>query len=216
MSVLSVLVADDHEVVRQGLRTILESHPGWEICGEAVTGREAIEKATELKPDVVVLDFSMPELNGLEATRQIHKLLPETEVLILTMYHSERLAREFLRAGARGYILKADAGKLLVEAIEHLQQHKPFFTPKVSELVLNGFLHPNYAGGKADGDQLTAREREVVQLVAEGKISKEIADQLNISVHTVETHRTNIMRKLEIHTVGELVRYAIRNQITEP
>jgi len=216
MSVLSVLVADDHEVVRQGLRTILESHPGWEICGEAVTGREAIEKATELKPDVVVLDFSMPELNGLEATRQIHKLLPETEVLILTMYHSERLAREFLRAGARGYILKADAGKLLVEAIEHLQQHKPFFTPKVSELVLNGFLHPNYAGGKADGDQLTAREREVVQLVAEGKISKEIADRLNISVHTVETHRTNIMRKLEIHTVGELVRYAIRNQITEP
>jgi len=216
MSVLSVLVADDHEVVRQGLRTILESHPGWEICGEAVTGREAIEKATELKPDVVVLDFSMPELNGLEATRQIHKLLPETEVLILTMYYSERLAREFLRAGARGYILKADAGKLLVEAIEHLQQHKPFFTPKVSELVLNGFLHPNYAGGKADGDQLTAREREVVQLVAEGKISKEIADRLNISVHTVETHRTNIMRKLEIHTVGELVRYAIRNQITEP
>jgi len=216
MSVLSVLVADDHEVVRQGLRTILESHPGWEICGEAVTGREAIEKATELKPDVVVLDFSMPELNGLEATRQIHKLLPETEVLILTMYYSERLAREFLRAGARGYILKADAGKLLVEAIEHLQQHKPFFTPKVSELVLNGFLHPNYAGGKADGDQLTGREREVVQLVAEGKISKEIADRLNISVHTVETHRTNIMRKLEIHTVGELVRYAIRNQITEP
>ncbi len=216
MSGLRILVADDHEVVRQGLRTILESHPGWEICGEALTGREAVAKAVELKPDVVVLDFSMPELNGLEATRQIRKLLPKTEILILTMYDSERLAREFLTAGARGYILKADAGKLLVEAVEHLQQHQPFFTAKVSELVLNGFLQPDHPGGQDDGDQLTAREREVVQLVAEGKISKEIADQLNISVHTVETHRTNIMRKLKVHTVGELVRYAIRNKITEP
>ncbi len=216
MTGLRILVADDHEVVRHGLRTILESQPGWKICGEARTGREAVVKALELKPDMVVLKFGMPELNGLEATRQIHKRLPKTEILVLTVYPSERLAREFLAAGARGYILQGDAAKLLIEAVEHLQQHKPFFTARVSEMVLNGFSRPNHPGVENYGDRLTAREREVVQLVAEGKRSREIAERLDISVHTVESHRTNIMRKLEIHTVGELIRYAIRNKITEP
>lgn len=213
---LRILVADDHEVVRRGLRTILESHPGWEVCAEARTGREAVALAKELNPGIVVLDFSMPDLNGLEATRQIRQALPQTEVLILTMHDSERLAFEFLSAGARGYLLKADAGKDLVAAVEQLRQHRPYFTSKVSELVLSGFLHPKRGGAKGEGDVLTARECEVVQLVAEGKISKEIADRLDISVNTVETHRTNIMRKLNVHTVGELVRYAIRNKLAEP
>ncbi len=213
---LRILVADDHEVVRRGLRTILESHPGWEVCAEARTGREAVAKAKELNPGVVVLDFSMPDLNGLEATRQIRQALPQTEVLILTMHDSERLAFEFLTAGARGYLLKADAGKDLVAAVEQLRQHRPFFTSKVSDLVLSGFLHPKRTGAGGKDYVLTARESEVVQLIAEGKISKEIADRLDISVNTVETHRTNIMRKLNIHTVGQLVRYAIRNKLAEP
>ncbi len=213
---LRILLADDHEVVRHGIRTILEAHPGWEICGEASTGREAVAMAKALKPAVVVLDFSMPDLNGLEATRQIRRALPKTEVLILTMHISERLVRELLAAGARGYLLKTDAGQVLVEAVEQLRQHKPYFTSKVSQLVLSGFLRPHHADHEGDYSRLTAREREVVQLVAEGKITKEIADRLKISVHTVETHRAKIMRKLDLHTVGELVRYAIRNEITTP
>jgi DNA-binding NarL/FixJ family response regulator len=213
MTRLRILVADDHEVVRQGLRAILEKQPGWLVCGEAADGRDAIEKTRLLKPDVVVLDFSMPELNGLEAIRQIREAHARAEVLILTMHDSERLAREFLAAGARGFLLKADAGTLLVEAVEHLAQHKPYFTPKVSELVLSGFLNPADQG--KESSQLTPRERQIVQLVAEGKTSKEVAERLKVSVHTVETHRTNIMRKLSLHTVGELVRYAIRNHITE-
>jgi DNA-binding NarL/FixJ family response regulator len=215
MSVLRILVADDHEVVRQGLRSILEEQPGWEICGEALTGQEAIAKAKELRPDVVVLDFSMPDLNGLEATRQIRRMLPDTEVLVLTMYDSERLAREFLAAGARGFILKADAGKVLVEAVGKLSRHEPFVTARVSEQVLKGHLQRRCPDGGAESDPLTAREREIVQLVAQGKVSKEIANRLNISVHTVETHRSNIMQKLDTHTVGELIQYAIRNRLIE-
>jgi DNA-binding NarL/FixJ family response regulator len=215
MSSLRILVADDHEVVRQGLRSILEEQPGWEICAEAASGQEAIAKANEFRPDVVVLDFSMPDLNGLEATRQIHRLLPGTEVLVLTMYDSERLAREFLIAGARGFVLKADAGKVLVEAVRKLSQHQPFVTAKVPKSMLGGYPHGKGAGDEANSDLLTVREREIVQLVAEGKVSKEIADRLNISVHTVETHRSNIMQKLGVHTVGELVGYAFRNRIAE-
>ena len=215
MSPLRILLVDDHEVVRQGLWTILEKHAGWEVCGEAATGFEAIEKARSLKPDIVVLDFSMPELNGLEVTRRIHKLLPRTEILILTVYDSDRLASEFLAAGARGYVLKGDAGKLIHEAVECLARHKPFLTPRVSERIVFSMLGPPAPGMKGDGCPLTAREREVLRLVAEGKISKEIAGHLQISVNTVETHRNNIMHKLGVHTVGELIRYAIRNGLTE-
>ena len=213
---LRILIADDHEVVRHGLRVILEGRGGWEVCAEVANGRDAVARVKELNPDIVVLDFSMPEMNGLEAIRQIRRTTPRCEVLILTMHDSERLAREFLAAGARGYLLKSDAARLLVDAVERLSRHEACFTSSVSELVLKGFLNPRRADAKESGEILTSREREIVQLVAEGRTSKEVAARLSVSVHTVETHRTNIMRKLGIHTVGELVRYAIRNHIAEP
>lgn len=212
MKSLRILLADDHEMVRQGLRAVIEEQRGWEVCGEARTGREAVDKAGELKPDVVIMDFTMPELNGMEATRQIHAALPRTQVLILTMHESEELVREVLAAGARGYMLKSDAGRALVDAIQALADNKPYFTSKVSALVLQGYLNPT----TRENPTLTPREREIVQLVAEGKSTKEVADKLNISPKTAETHRTNIMRKLNLHSVSGLVRYAIRNRLVEP
>lgn len=218
MAKVRILVADDHEVVRRGFRALLEARPEWEVCGEAVTGREAVEKAAQTRPDVVVMDISMPELNGLEATRQIVKAAPQVEVLILTIHDSEELVPEVLKAGARGYVLKSDAGKDLVAAVDAVRRHKPFFTSRVSEIVLEGYLRGDSRTGKAEmkRGRLTAREREIVQLLAEGKSNKEIAVALNISVKTVETHRANIMNKLGIHSVTELVRYAVRNRIVEP
>jgi DNA-binding NarL/FixJ family response regulator len=212
-----ILIADDHEMVRRGLRDVLEGHPDWTICGEAVTGLEAVAKTRDLRPDVVVLDFSMPELNGLEVTRQIRQTSPQTQILMLTMHESEQLAREVLIAGARGFVLKSDAGKVLVDAIEHLSRHKPFFTAKVSEVLLNELNNPTVArmGSGELGGPLTPRERQIVQLIAEGRSTKEVADRLNISVKTADTHRANLMRKLNLHSVSELVRYAIRNRIVE-
>lgn len=209
-----ILIADDHEMIRQGLRLLMSQRTDWEICGEAATGREAVELAIKHKPDVVVMDFSMPILNGLEATRRIREELPQTEVLILTMHENDQVIRDVLAAGARGYLLKSDGGKLLTTAIESLCKHKPYFTPKVSEMVLSGYLNP--PGEEDSGDRLTSREREIVQLIAEGKSSKEVSSTLNISVKTVEAHRTNIMRKLNVHSLGEIVRYAVRNRIVEP
>jgi DNA-binding NarL/FixJ family response regulator len=212
-----ILIADDHQIIREGLRKVLEEQPGWKVCGETATGRETVAKAIELQPDVIVLDFAMPELNGLEVTRQIRAALPHTEVLILTMHESEQLAREALAAGARGFVLKSDAGTAVVAAVEQLSRHLPFFTAKVSQMVLHGYLHrAEPAEEHAGGNLLTAREREVIQLVAEGRSSKEVADTLGIRVKTAETHRANIMRKLGLHSVSELVHYAIRNQIVEP
>jgi DNA-binding NarL/FixJ family response regulator len=218
MSKVKILVADDHDIVRQGLRALLESQSGWEVCAEAVTGREAVKKAEESKPDVVVMDISMPELNGLEATRLILKAVPQAEVLILTMHDSEELIREVLDAGARGYVLKSDAGRDLVAAVDALRQHKPFLTSRVSEMVLHGYLRGDTQSNKAEParSRLTQREREIVQLLAEGKSNKEIASTLGISVKTAETHRANIMNKLGLHSVTELVRYAVRNKIVEP
>ena len=213
MKTLRILIADDHEMVRQGLRRVIEEQKGWSVCGEANTGRQAVAKAKQLRPEIVITDFSMPELNGLEATRQIRAALPRTEVLILTMHDSEQLVREVLAAGARGYILKTDAGNSLVAAVTALAQHKPYFTSKVSELVLEGFLNPQNLRADDGTGRLTPREREIVQLLAEGKSNKEVASILGISVKTAETHRTNIMRKLELHSMGELVRYAIREKI---
>ena len=212
---MQILIADDHELVRQGLRTVLESQPGWKVCGEAVNGRQAVDLARELRPDVIVLDVTMPELNGLEATRQIRKANPKAEVLILTMHESEQLVGEVLAAGARGYVLKSDTSRLLVSAIQSLAQHQPFFTGKVSEVVLNGYLKPGEVRNGADKipARLTAREREVVQLLAEGKSSKEVAVALGVSVRTVDAHRANVMHKLRLHSVTDLVHYAIRNQI---
>ncbi len=212
MKNLRILLADDHEMVRTGLRALIESHLGWSVCGEATNGRKAVAMARELRPDVVVMDFSMPELNGMEATRQIRAILPRTEVLILSMHESEELVRQMLAVGARGYLLKSDAGKALVEAITALSEHKPYFTSKIAAVVLQGYLNPQ----KENLRQLTPREREIVQLVAEGKSTKEVADVLGISPKTADTHRTNLMRKLGFHSVSELVRYAIRNQIVQP
>jgi DNA-binding NarL/FixJ family response regulator len=212
MKSLRILLADDHELVRQGLRALIEGQSGWEVCGEATTGREAVAKTRELKPDIVVMDFTMPELNGMEATRQIRATLPRTQVLVLTMHESEELVREVLAAGARGYVLKSDAGRALVDALKAMAEQKPYFTSKISALVLEGYLNPITRESSA----LTPREREIVQLVGEGRSTKELADKLGISPKTAETHRTNIMRKLNLHSVSEVVRYAIRNKLVEP
>ena len=214
MKKVRILIADDHELVRQGLRRVLETRREWEVCAEAQNGRDAVAKAREFKPDLVIIDFSMPELNGLEATRQIRAALPRCEVLVLTMHEAESLVREVLAAGARGFMLKSDAGHSLVQAVETLLRHKPFFTPKVSELVLHGYLNPAPADDETEGP-LSPRERQIVQLVAEGKSSKEVADSLGISARTVETHRGNILRKLKLRSVTDLVRYAVRNKIVE-
>ena len=209
---IRILIVDDHEMVRKGLHSVLDELPDIKVAGEARNGREAVSKAREIKPDVVIMDFTMPELNGREATRQIRKELPETEVLILTMHESEELAREVVAAGANGYVLKSQAGNALVEAIHSLAQHKPYFTTRMGAFVFKGYLNENTRESPA----LTPREREIVQLVAEGKSNKEVAIALDISTKTAETHRTNIMRKLDLHSAGDLVRYAIRNKLVEP
>ena len=212
-----ILIADDHEVARSGIRAVLEGHPGWHVCGEAKDGREAVEFASSMKPDIVLLDIGMPNLNGLEAARQILATSPETAILILTMHDSDTVIREVLRAGARGFLLKSDAGKDLVTAVEALQLQQTFFTPRVSQMVLEGFLNRDKVAEPVADDlsseALTAREREVIQLLAEGKTSKEVAVMLNLSVKTAETHRSNIMRKLQLHSVSDLVLYAVRNNI---
>jgi DNA-binding NarL/FixJ family response regulator len=218
MKTIRILIADDHDLMRRGLKSLLETHQGWTICAEAHTGREAVSKAEELKPDIVILDITMPELNGVEAARRILKASPNTEILVLSVHYSDQLIRDILDAGVRGYIVKSDSDRDLVIAVEALSNHKPFFTPRATELILSNF---NSKGGSTEvpdviGERLTSREREIVQLLSEGKTSKEVASALGISVKTAETHRANIMRKLEIHSVSELVRYAVRNQIIEP
>jgi DNA-binding NarL/FixJ family response regulator len=213
MNTLRVLVADDHEVARKGIRALIESHPGWEVCGEAADGREAVRATARLKPDMVLLDIGMPSLNGLDATRQILAESPDTRVLILTMHDSEQVVREVLAAGARGFLLKSDAGRDLVSAVEALQARRTFFTTKVAQLVLEGYLHPGPETEPPYRSVLTPREREVIQLLAEGKTTKEVATTLNLSVKTAETHRTNLMRKLDLHSVVDLTLYAVRNGI---
>ena len=211
-----VLIADDHSVVRRGLRALVESQPDWEVCAEASNGREAVEKAHTTRPNVVVLDFAMPEMDGLTATRKILEALPDTEVLILTQHDADAVVRQVLRAGARGYILKTDAGEELVQAITALKQHKPFFTRQISEAMLSSYLRKDSSVTDDEIPVLTSREREIVKLVAEGKSNKEVADVLNITVKTAETHRANIMRKLNLGSLSELVLYAVRNHIVEP
>ena len=217
MKTLRILVADDHEVVRQGMRALLEVRPEWVVCAEVANGREAIELAKEKKPDVVVMDISMPELNGLEATRQILKALPGTEVLILTLHESEQLVRRVVESGAHAYVLKSDAGRNLVEGVAALSQHKSFFSSKVATLVVESHLEGGKTNSRKNRNRrsLTPREREVVQLLAEGKSNKEIGVTLGVSVHTVETHRSNIMHKLSTHSLSSLIRYALRNKIVQ-
>lgn len=216
MKPLRILIADDYEVVRCGVRSLLQEHAGWEICGEAVDGRDAVAKAAQLHPDVVILDIGMPNLNGLDAAQQILRLEPQTMILVLTMDESEQLMREALQAGVRGIVLKSDTARDLAMAIEALQNRRTFFTESVAEMVLDGYIgrkSPGSAG--AFRDPLTRREREVVQLLAEGKSSKEVAVVLGLSVKTAETHRANLMRKLDIHSVSQLVLYAVRNNIVQ-
>jgi DNA-binding NarL/FixJ family response regulator len=217
MDTLRLLVADDHEIVRKGLRSILEQQPGWQVAGEAKDGRETVAKAKELKPDVIVVDISMPSLNGLEATRQMLKEDAKTKVLILTMHDTDPLIREVLDAGARGYVLKSDASRDLVTAVEAVRRNKTFFTARVAQMVLEGYLDKKTrtTPGEDPQTRLTPRQREIVQLLAEGKSSKEVAVVLGLSVKTAETHRANIMRRLECHSVSELVRYAVRNDIIQ-
>jgi DNA-binding NarL/FixJ family response regulator len=211
---IRILLVDDHDAVRRGVQTMLESHPGWEVCAEASNGRTAVKLAQQLKPNIAVIDLELPDLNGLEATRQIKKELPEVEVLIYTMYETEELIRKVLAAGARGYVLKSDAGQHLTEAVEALSRHKLFLTPVASETVLESFLKSTRH--EREDSVLTNREREIVQLLAEAKANKEIAAALCISVKTVETHRASIMRKLGINSIVALVHYAIRNNLVGP
>jgi DNA-binding NarL/FixJ family response regulator len=215
---LRILIADDHEIIRRGLRALLSSRPDWVICAEAATGREAISKAAEHRPDIVVMDIAMPVLNGLEATRKIRKMLPKTQVVILSLHYSDLLVREVLDSGARSYILKSDASRDLFHAIEALAQHRTFFTSGAAQILVDGFVSPSPTAGQPAlmRKSLSTREREIVQLLAEGKSSKEVAVVLGISVKTAETHRANIMRKLEMHSVSELVRYAVKHCMIEP
>src|SRR5271156_3445856 len=196
MGLMRVLVADDHEIVRRGLCSLIKEHPGWEVAAEAADGREAVEKTRELKPDITVMDISMPSMNGLEATRQIVKDHPDTKVLVLTMHDSDPIIRDVLEA---------------------LRRDKTFFASKVAQVVLDGYLRRDFEPSEVNSrrGRLTPRQREIVQLLAEGKSSKEVAVALGISVKTAETHRANVMRRLECHSVSELVRYAIRNHIIE-
>jgi DNA-binding NarL/FixJ family response regulator len=216
MKTLRILIADDHEVVRRGVRSLLEEHDGWEVCGEAGDGRDAVTMAAEFQPDVVVLDIGMPNMNGLEAARQILHGAPATMVLVLTMDESEQSTREALRAGVRGILLKSDAARDLVLAIEAVRDHRSFFTAGVAEMVLNAYMGREMPRPASTlRDPLTRREREVVQLLAEGKSTKEVAIVLGLSVKTAETHRANVMRKLNLHSVSQLVLYAVRNNIVQ-
>ncbi len=215
MGALRILVADDHEVARQGIRALLESHQGWEVCAEAKDGREAVEGATKFKPDVLLLDIGMPNLNGLDAARQILAIIPDARILILTIHDSEQVVREVLAAGARGFLLKSDAGRDLMAAVEALEHRRTFFTPKVAQMMLDGYLRPHEETDPSGQCVLTPREREVIQLVAEGRTTKEIAAALSLSVKTAETHRTNLMRKLDLHSVADLTLYAVRNGIVQ-
>lgn len=210
-----ILVVDDHQLLRKGIvAAIKDERPQWEVCGEAATGREAVSSAERLKPHIVVMDISMPDMNGLEATRQIRKASPDTQVLILSVHESDQIVREVLDCGARGYLLKSDAGADLMDALDALLNNRLFFTSKVSEALLRAYRHGSSSEG-ASFSTTSPREREIIQLVAEGRSNKDVADLLHISVKTVETHRANIMAKLELHSISDLIRYAIRNGLIE-
>ena len=213
----TIVIADDHEMVRRGLAATLADTGRWTVVAQADNGRDAARLVETHQPDVAILDLSMPELNGLDATRLILAARPQTRVLILTAHESEQLVREVLNAGARGYVLKSDAGRILVRAVEALLEGQTFFTSKVARLVLEGYLRGGPAESPVDGGSpiLSAREREIVQLLAEGASNKEVARALGISVKTAETHRSNIMRKMQFESLSDLVRYAVRNKIIE-
>jgi DNA-binding NarL/FixJ family response regulator len=209
---MRILVADDHDVVRAGLKQLLNAQADWEICAEAKTGREAVTLAQQYEPRVVVMDIGMPELNGLDATRKIRELLPHAKIVILSMHFSDQLIRDITEAGAQGYVLKSDADRELVAAVRAVANGGSYFTSKAANTVIGPHHIPDPSSFRK---RLTPREREVVQLLSEGKSSKEAAVALSVSVKTVETHRANVLRKLELHSISEVIRYAIKNNIVE-
>jgi two-component system response regulator NreC len=214
MRIVRILVADDHTLFRQGLRRVLQEQPGWEVVAEASDGAEAVRQAIDLEPDVAILDIAMPRLNGVDATRQIVRRLPNIRVLIVSMYSDEVFISQGLQAGAHGFLLKDSADTDLVRAVTDLVTGKSFFSPAVSKVVLDDYVRQLAARGVTDRfDTLSEREREVFQLVAEGHSNKEIAGVLNVSPGTVETHRARIMEKLDVHSVAEIVLYAVRKGI---
>ena len=207
-----ILIADDHEVVRSGVRAILEAHEGWKVVAEAGDGKDAIAKAVETQPDIAIIDYSLPVMDGIEVTRQIHARLPKTEILIFTMHDNDVLVGELLGAGARAYLLKSDANRYLIAAVEALAEHKPLLTGKISQRLINVLL----ADRKGQKEVLSPRERVVVQLIAEGHSNRKTAEILNLSIKTIESHRAEAMRKLNVKSTAGLVRYAIRNRLIEP
>ena len=213
MNRFSILVADDHPIFRFGLCALLRAHEGWEVCGESADGRDTVKKCRQLKPDLLILDICMPELNGLDAARQILKHNPDQVILILTAVDSEQVVRECLEAGVRGWVFKSDGIEDLMTAVAALQRRKTIFSSRVSDLIMDGYKRHRIVPIAPNVARLSPREREVVQLVCEGKASKEIATILTVSLATAETHRSNILRKLGLHSVAELVLYAVRNEI---
>lgn len=218
---LRILIADDHELVRRGVREVIEAEPGWTVCAEAENGRVAVELARRCSPDVAVVDVSMPELNGVEAARQLRHEVEGCDIVMLTLYDSHEMVRQALVAGARAYVLKSDASTHLVQAIRAVRQHGTYLTGRAQAHVVDRYLHAQSESGGAPAsarsrDVLSPREREVVQMLAEGRCNKQVAAALGISVKTAETHRTNVMRKLDLHGLSDLVRYAIRNGLAQP
>ncbi|HXI82640.1 MAG TPA: response regulator transcription factor [Verrucomicrobiae bacterium] len=211
---LRILLVDDHDLVRQGLRSMLDTQPGWTICGEAATGLEAIELSQQLRPDVAVVDIHMPGMDGLQATREILAINPQIEVLILTLDETEEIVRGATAAGARGIVMKSDAAHELVTAVATLARHEPFYATKASKIIVQSMAHP--LGASVDRAGLSKRERDVVILVAEGHSNKEIGAALSISAKTVESHRRNVMHKLGLKSTAELVRYAVRDGLIQP
>jgi|SRR5579885_2608667 len=217
---IRILLADDHEVVRRGLRSLLPTESSdWKICGEAVNGQDALVKAKRLKPDLIIMDITMPEMDGLEATQEILKVLPQTEVIILTVHDSQQMLTRVLASGARGCVLKSDVARDLVTAVKTVSQHKPFLSSGVSEVVLKDYHGRGNNLGQVNNEEvqrrfrLTPREQEILRAIALGKSTKEVAASLGISTKTAETHRINLMRKLDVHSTGELVSYAFRNKL---
>jgi DNA-binding NarL/FixJ family response regulator len=213
MGAFRILVADDHPIFRFGLSSLLGSHETWEVCGEAADGRDAVEKCGRLKPDLLILDICLPILNGVDTARQILKHNPAQAILILTAVDSEQVIQDCLEAGVRGWVFKSDKTDDLTTAVEAMQQSKTIFSSRVSDLIMDGYKRHRVDPAAARVPKLSPREREVVQLVSEGKASKEVAAILNVTLATAETHRSNILRKLKLHSIAELVLYAVRNEI---
>lgn len=212
---IRIIIADDHEIVRQGVRNLIENEPGMELCGEATIGRDAVDLVSRIEPDLAILDISMPGMNGIEATRQILKSCPNTKVLMFTMHDAEQLVLEVFNAGAHGYLLKSDAGRHLITAIKTIASGSRYFSSRPSEVLYESLRHKNLPHALPNEQKPSSREREIIQLLAEGKSNKEVASLLGISVKTAETHRATIMRKLNLHSISDLVRYAIRNHIIQ-